>query len=431
MNFNYDPLVFWNPWWSGEKEWLDAYPRETLNEIQRLFERKEILTISGVRRSGKTTILYLIIQSLLDNGINPKNILHINLEDPAYKDNSIYSLYQKYLELVNPSGKIYLFLDEIQEVSDWQREIRKLYDGVPQLKIILTGSNSSLLKGEYARLLTGRTLFREIYPFSFKEFVNIKGLAGSFQKHILIRKRTQIMHHFREYIANGGYPEVVKEKDSKMKTLLLKDYYTSILTRDVLRRYPIRQVKKYEKASHYLISNIANSFSVKSLSSLLSINMHTLEEYIGFLEDVYLLFPVNHFSYSLKKQITYPRKIYCVDNGLINAVSFRFSEDIGKLLENLVFIEIKRRGYEYYYWKDIKECDFIIKDDISIKDAIQVTFSLSKPDTAKRELEGLISALKEFGLKRGIILTHNEFDTKKIDGKTIEVMPVWYWLLNG
>jgi len=427
----HDAIVFWNPWWNREKDWQDFHTRDNLHTIQKVSERKEILTISGVRRGGKTTLLYLLIKSLLDKGIYSKNIVHFNLEDPAFKNISIFSLYEQYLELMNPSGKIYMFFDEIQEINEWQKDIRKLYDGVRNLKITITGSNSSLLKGEYATLLTGRTLLSEVYPFSFKEVVKIKGILKSFEKHLILEKKTQIMHLFREYIKNGGFPEVIKEKDNKIKMLLLKDYYTSILTRDVLRRYPIRQTKNYERASHYLISNFANSFSVKKLSSILNINMHTLEEYISFLEDVYLLFPVNHFSYSVKHQITYPRKIYCVDNGLLNAVSFRFSEDAGRLLENLVFVEIKRSGKEYYYWTDKKECDFIIKDEKSIIDVMQVTYSLSNPEIVKREVEGLLSALIEFGLKQGKILTYNEFDTREVGGKIIEIMPVWYWLLTS
>ncbi len=426
----YDAFVFWNPWWSDEKEWLQAYERDDIPFLKELLARKEILTISGIRRSGKTTIQHLLIDLLLREKVKANNILHLNLEDPAFKDASVYYLYEKYLEFMNPSGKIYIFLDEVQEIEGWQKELRKLYDGIKNLKIVITGSNSSLLKGEYATLLTGRTILHEVYPFSFKEVVKLRGVLTDFELPVIIRKKAQIKHLLREYIEYGGFPEVVKEENKKLKTLLLKEYYNGILTRDVIRRYSIRQTRKYEKAAHFLMSNVTSLFSVKNLSGILGINMHTLEEYIGFLEDVYLFFGINHFSYSLKKQITYPRKAYCIDNGFINAVSFKFSEDMGRLLENLVFAGIKRKGMECYYWKGKRECDFIIKVGKTISEAIQVTYTLKDAGTRKREVEGILDALKEFKLAKGIILTYDESDSINTAGKKIDVMPVWQWLLR-
>lgn len=426
-----DAFAFWNPWWSGEKGWLKAHKRDALPFLGQLLGRKEILTISGVRRSGKTTILYLLIELLLRETTKNTNILHLNLEDPAFKDASIYNLYERYLEFINPSGKVYIFLDEVQEIEGWQKDLRKLYDGFRNLKIVITGSNSSLLKGEYATLLTGRTLFHEVYPFSFKEVARLRGILTASDLPAIIGKKTQIKHLLGEYMAYGGFPEVVGEGDVKLKTLLLKEYYNGMLARDVIRRYAIRQTAKYEKAAHYLMSNATSLFSVKNLSALLGINGHTLEEYIGFLEDAYLFFGINHFSYSLKKQITYPRKAYCVDNGLINAVSFRFSDDTGRLLENLIFSEIKRLGMECYYWKGKRECDFIIRNGGAVREALQVTYAMKNAETKKREVEGLLEALREFNLKKGTILTYDESDSIDTDGKRIEIVPAWHWLLRS
>jgi predicted AAA+ superfamily ATPase len=426
----YDAFVFWNPWWAGEKDWLKAHERNDLLSLKQLFGRKEILTISGVRRSGKTTILHLLIDLLLKEDVPESNILHLNLEDPAFKDASLYELYEKYLEFMNPSGKVYIFLDEVQEIEGWQKDLRKLYDGVQGLKIVVTGSNSSLLKGEYATLLTGRTIPHEVYPFSFREIVKYRGILKDFTLPAVISKKARIRHALREYLLYGGFPEVAGEENTKLKTALLKEYYNGILTRDVIRRYSIRRTKQYEKAAHFLMSNATALFSVKNLSKVLDVNAHTLEEYIGYLEDVYLLFGVNHFSYSLKKQITYPRKIYCVDNGLINAVSFKFSDDAGRLLENAVFAAIKAKGLECYYWKGKKECDFILKEGKSVSDAIQVSYSLKDDATRKRELEGIIEVMKEFNLKKGTILTYDESESIAVQGMKIEVVPVWQWLLK-
>ncbi|MDO9263050.1 MAG: ATP-binding protein [Desulfosalsimonadaceae bacterium] len=426
----YDAFVFWNPWWAGEKDWLKAHERDGLLLLKPLFGRKEILTISGVRRSGKTTILHLLIKLLLEESIPAPNILHLNLEDPAFKDSSLYDLYEKYLAFMNPFGKVYLFLDEVQEIEGWQKDLRKLYDGVRDLKIVVTGSNSSLLKGDYATLLTGRTIPYEVYPFSFREIVKQRGILNDFTPPAVIRKKTRIQHAFSEYLLHGGFPEVVNEENTKLKTALLKEYYNGILTRDVIRRYAIRRTKQYEKAAHFLMSNATALFSLKKLSGLLDVNVHTLEDYIGYLEDVYLLFGVNHFSYSLKQQITYPRKAYCVDNGFINAVSFKFSEDAGRLLENAVFAGLKTAGLEFYYWKGKKECDFIVKTGGTVSDAIQVCYSLKDAGTRKREIDGLLEAMREFNLEKGAILTHDESEIIDAAGGKIEIVPVWQWLLR-
>lgn len=332
---------------------------------------------------------------------------------------------------MNPEGRLYLFLDEVQEVDEWQRELRRLYDGSRHIKFAITGSNSSLLTGEYATLLTGRTLLHEVYPFSFRELVKIRGGSKGFERHQLLGNKPRLQHLLSEYLHYGGFPEVVREPDNKIKSLLLKEYYNAILTRDVLRRYPVRHADRYESAAHYLISNATSPFSAKNLAPLLGITPHTLEEYLGYLEDVYLFFTVKHFSYSVKHQITYPRKIYSIDTGFINAVSFRFAADSGKILENLVLTAMKETGRECYYWKGKKECDFVVMGDGVVSSAIQVCHSLADPVTRKREIDGLLEAMDEFNLRQGLILTTEESDAIRANGRTIDVMPVWYWLLTG
>ena len=422
-----ESITFWNPWWHGENDWLHAVQRESIAGILELLQRKEILTITGVRRSGKTTVLHLLVQGLLNEGVLPRTILHLNLEDPAFTGTSILTLYEKYLELMNPEGNLYLFLDEIQEADQWQRDLRKLYDGSRHIKMIVTGSNSSLLKGDYATLLTGRTLTTEIFPFSFREALIASGWNKGFELHTLLANKPKLLHQFNEYLKGGGFPEVVREPNKKLKTLLLKEYYNSILTRDVLRRFPIRQTARYEAAAHYLISNATSPFSPKGLSPILGTAQHTLEEYLGYLEDVYLFLTLKHFSYSVRQQLTYPRKIYSIDNGFIQAVSFKFSEDTGRLLENLVLIELKRRGCLCYYWKGKKECDFLIMENGNVTTAIQVTVTMSDQASRKRELSGVLEAMTEFGLSEGYILTIEEEDTIEENGRTIHILPVWRW----
>jgi hypothetical protein len=429
MNLN-EAITFWNPWWQSESDWMQAVEREGMDLIRELLKRREILTITGVRRSGKTTVLHLLVQRLLNDGVSPRNILHLNLEDPAFTGTPILSLYEKFLELMNPEGNLYLFLDEVQEAEQWQRDLRKLYDGARHVKTVITGSNSSLLKGEYATLLTGRTLTAEIFPFSFREALTASGWDKGFEPHILLANKPKLLHRFAEYLKDGGFPEVVREPGRKIKTLLLKEYYNAILTRDVLRRYPIRQTARYEAAAHYLVSNITCPFSPKGLAPLLGTAQHTLEEYLGYLEDVYLFITLKHFSYSVRRQLTFPRKIYSIDNGFIQAVSFKFSEDTGRLLENLVLTELRRRGCECYYWKGKKECDFLVMEDARVTAAIQVTATMADPKTRKREIAGVMEAMDEFGLPEGFILTLEEDETIQESGRTIRVVPVWRWCLE-
>lgn len=425
----FESITFWNPWWQNESDWLQAVEREGIELIRDLLKRKEILTITGVRRSGKTTVLHLLVQGLLNEGVPPRNILHLNMEDPAFTGISILTLYEKYLELMNPDESLYLFLDEIQEADQWQRDLRKLYDGARHIKMVITGSNSSLLKGDYATLLTGRTLTTEIFPFSFREALIASGWNKGFELHVLLANKSKILYQFNEYLKQGGFPEVVREPNKKLKTLLLKEYYNSILTRDVLRRYPIRQTSRYEAAAHYLISNATSPFSPKGLSPILGTAQHTLEEYLSYLEDVYLFLTLKHFSYSVRQQLTYPRKIYSIDNGFIQTVSFKFSEDTGKLLENLVLTELKRRGCECYYWKGKKECDFLIMENGKVTTAIQVTAAMNDLTTRKREIAGVMEAMTEFGLSEGYILTLEEEETIQENEHTIHLLPVWRWCL--
>lgn len=426
-----EAIAFWNPWWQEKDDPFEAVEREGLAFVRDLLKRKEILTISGVRRSGKSTVLQLLIRGLLRDEIPPFNILHLNLEDPAFTGIPVLTLYEKYLALLNPAGELYLFLDEIQESEQWQRDLRKLYDGSRRIKMVITGSNSSLLKGEYATLLTGRTLTTEIFPFSFREVLRSTGWEQEFEPHLLLANRPKLLHQFYGYLKEGGFPEVVGESSAKIRTILLKEYYSAILTRDVLRRYPVRQTARYEAAAHYLVSNITSPFSPKGLAPLLGSAQHTLEEYLGYLEDVYLFPTLKHFSYSVRRQLTYPRKIYCIDNGFIQAVSFKFTEDYGRLLENLVLVELRRRGCECYYWKGAKECDFLVMAQGRVTAAIQVTAMLADPVTRKREIAGVREAMAEFGLSEGFILTLDDEETIQDNGITIHVQPVWRWCLTG
>lgn len=394
----------------------------------------KIITVSGPRRAGKTYYFYQVIQQLKKKIANSR-IVYINFEDdrllPLSSEN-LADLVEAYFELYpeNKAKEIYCFFDEIQNIKNWELFIRRIYDK-EKVKIFLTGSSSKLLSGEIATSLRGRTLNYQIFPLSFKEFLRFKNVK--IEKDFAYSKnRFQIKKLFKEYLIFGGFPEVVLEEND-LKLPVLKNYYDLIIYRDLVERFAVRNTVFLKSLTKYLLTNVSTTFSVnayyQSLEKSLKPAKETVLEYLSYLQEIELMFLVPIFSYSLKVQQVNPKKSYAIDNGLRNTVSFRFSQDSGRLLENLVFLELKRRGEEIYYFKDKKECDFAVLEKNKIKTVIQVADNLNDGDK-DRELSGLLTAMEKFKLKEGLILTKDQEDIIKNGKSIINIMPVWKWLLN-
>ena len=397
--------------------------RESISQIEKYLKLPHSIIISGIRRSGKSTLLSQIIKKFY--GKNAVN--YLNFEDERlinFELADFNKLYELFIELFGEK-KIFFF-DEIQNVQNWEAFVRRMQDR--KCKFFITGSNASLLSKELGTKLTGRSVTVELFPFSFKEFLSFKGYKFVQSKLLLTQERGEIKKYFNEYIKKGSMPEYLKYKD----TIVLKKVYEDILYRDIVARYEIKEIKTLRELSLYLLSNIGNLFSYNKLKAFFKLgSMNTIKSYIGYLEDSFLFFTVKVFSYSLKKQMVSPQKIYCIDNGLINTIAFRFSKDKGKFLENLVFGELKRRGKEVYYYKTKNnlEVDFLIKEGLKIDTLIQVTQTLSGDKTREREIKALVLAMDELKLKKGLILTEDEEEEIKVKGKTITVRPVYKWLL--
>ena len=394
----------------------------------------KIITVSGPRRAGKTYYFYQVIQQLKKKIANSR-IVYINFEDdrllPLSSEN-LADLVEAYFELYpeNKAKEIYCFFDEIQNIKNWELFIRRIYDK-EKVKIFLTGSSSKLLSGEIATSLRGRTLNYQIFPLSFKEFLRFKNVK--IEKDFAYSKnRFQIKKLFKEYLIFGGFPEVVLEEND-LKLPVLKNYYDLIIYRDLVERFAVRNTVFLKSLTKYLLTNVSTTFSVnayyQSLEKSLKPAKETVLEYLSYLQEIELMFLVPIFSYSLKVQQVNPKKSYAIDNGLRNTVSFRFSQDSGRLLENLVFLELKRRGEEIYYFKDKKECDFAVLEKNKIKTVIQVADNLNDGDK-DRELSGLLAAMEKFKLKEGLILTKDQEDIIKREKLVIKIIPVWKWLLN-
>ena len=397
--------------------------RTALDFVSKQISLPHAVVISGIRRCGKSTLLNQIINSFYEKGV-----YYLNFEDERLVDFEVAdfnSLYEAFLELYG-ERKIFFF-DEIQNVPKWEIFVRRMQN--KGYKFFITGSNASLLSKELGTKLTGRCVSIELYPFSFIEYLSFKGYKLQKDALSYTVERASIKKHFSEYLKHGGMPEYLKYNDST----LLKRVYEDILYRDIVARYDIKQVKALRELGLYFLSNIGGLFSYNNLSKTLGVgSMNTIKSYSDFLETSFLVSLISRFSYSLKQQFVANKKIYCIDNGLAESIAFQFSRNKGKFLENLVFLELKRRYTEIYYYKTANnlEVDFLIKSgkrDISL---IQVADNLDSEKTKQREIGALTHAMDELKLKRALILTEDAEEEIKLKGKAILVQPIYKWFLE-
>ena len=405
--------------------------REILSKLNIYFDSREAVFISGIRRSGKSSLMTLIAKELIGkHGIKRENILFVNFEDERFinfTSDDFEKLYQVYLEIENPVGKKYLFFDEIQNIDGWERWINRLYE-FEDVKIFITGSNASLISSSISTSLTGRNRQIQNHTFSFKEYLWLLCMEVEERDFYLPEKTVEIKRAFTNYLKLGGFPEVLKNEE----ITLAEQYFKDIIQRDVVSRYNIRNVKEIRELSLYLITNSGCLASYESLKNTIHAkNATTVKNFLNILEDVYLITTLSLYDFSLKKQIYNPDKYYVNDLGFYHAVGFKFSENMGKLLENVVFEQLMRKGFEFYYWKSRKgnEVDFLVKQHNKITDALQVTYSLS-PENLVRETAGLDALKEQLGEINKIILTYDEEKEVETVAGRIKVMPVWKWLLE-
>ena len=385
-------------------------------DFNRYCAHQQVVVISGIRRSGKSTLMRQFADRY-------KDFYYINFDDERLInfDLSDFSSLLLAFNKMHPDTRV-MFIDEIQNVKGWERFIRRVHD--EGYKIFLTGSNANLLSSELATHLTGRYSKIELYPFSFAELLDFEHIDYDT---VSSAKKAELLLAFDRYLEHGGFPEYLKYRDEEF----LKRIYDDILFRDIITRSSIRDIKGFRQLVHYLFSNMTNEASYHSLKNSLGMkSAMSVRSYIGFIEESYLIFELFKHDFSLNKQYANPKKIYVIDNGMRNAVSFRFSGDSGRLLENLVFIELKRRNTGVYYYRRKHECDFITEDKGALTSAIQVCFELNDSNR-EREMNGLLEAMNELGIKQGVVLTYNQ-DEKipACEGQDIVVAPVWRWLLE-
>ena len=375
--------------------------REMLDEIGTTLTYATIL--SGIRRCGKSTLLRQMMAKI-------KKFNYFNFEDSralSFEAGDFEKLDTVFREENNEND--YYFFDEIQNAEKWEYFVRELLD--KNKKVVITGSNASLLSKELGTKLTGRHLSYELFPFSYNEmleFVNKKPSINSFE----------------EYLQKGGFPQFLKYEN----TAILQELISDIISRDIIVRHKLRDSKTIKEMAIYLLSNVGKEFSYNGLRKMFELgSTNTAVAFVSYFEDSYIMFTVPKFSYSIKKQIVSQKKIYSIDTGLAKANSVSLSSDNGRILENVVFLNLRRKYKEIFYFKEKSECDFVVREKSQISQAIQVCYNLDE-DNKKREIGGLIEAMEKFKLSNALILTYNQEDEFRIEGKKIIAKPVWKWM---
>lgn len=390
---------------------------------------KKIVVVSGFRRTGKTFLLFHLIASL-----EKKKVVYINFEDERIPVTTAFltGLLPAIKEIC---GQIdYVFLDEVHVISQWSKWLRRVYD-TESIRFFVTGSSSKMSSREIPTELRGRFLDICVFPLNFREFLRFRNASLADKT---LDDKAHLGRMLHEFLIYGGLPEVVLMPEEK-KIELLRGYFNTVIRRDIIERFHIRSEENLKAllrlllgSTRYTISKLYNS--LKSLQY--EVGKSTLQTFIGYIESSYFMYSVPVMSPKVKAQMQWPRKLYFVDTGFISQLSGKFSKDMGRLYENAVFLELRRRqksDQDIFYWKNQQheEVDFVIKQGLSVYQLIQVCYDVDDYDTKKREIKALYKASNELRCRNLIIITEGKEGTETYHGKKIHYVPLWEWLLSG
>ena len=412
-----------------ERDITNILPREYHIPL----ESKKIISLIGVRRSGKSSILFDLVKRLRENN-DRENIIYINFEDDRLYPlelSSLDLLLESYYELypTKREEKVYLFLDEVQVVDNWELYVRRIYD-TENIHIYVTGSSAKLLSTEIATSLRGRTIVYEIFPFSFNEYLQYKEIKVNLHSS---KSLSFIRNALDTYLIDGGFAETINE-DPPVSRKILSDYLELIVYKDIVDRYNIKNRSLLKHLNKYCFTNIATLVSFTKLfnefkSQGYKLSKDTIFDYISYLEDAYTLFPVPIYRNSVKEEQRNPKKIYAIDNGFKKIYDYAMGEDMSKLYENVVFLHLRRQTKDIYYFKEKQEVDFYAKID-SKTYLVNVSYKIEDPLTRKREIDGLIEAMTYFNLSKAYLVTSQEDTVVEIERKKIYIVPLHKWLLE-
>ena len=414
-----------NPWWRGNWKDTSVTRLSYLTTILKYLTTPEILVISGIRRSGKTTLMHQTIHHLLESGkAKPEEILFVSCDAEAVLSlehplDTILDVYRKEISL---SDNIWIFLDEVQEIKDFALSLKNWHD-TTSWHIIISGSSSHLLESKTGALLGGRYLFLPVFPLDFSEYLSFNGITLPKNAIEAESRSNEYIHHLKQYMRKGGFPALVKLSDESLRNDYLKAYYDSIVYRDIISCREIRSQVLVKQLYSYLLSNISNPIQYSSLAKMFSTDIMRVGEYVGYAEEGWLLHVVRHFSYSLKKQSLAPKKMYVMDLSLRLSSSFVFSADTGRSAENAVAVELLRRRCEFWYWKKMNEIDFVVKHEDNSLLLINVCFTSEIPNRETKGFAEFRTDYPDIPVKE-MILTE-DFEGV-LDG--VCCVPLWKWL---
>ena len=393
----------------------------------------------GVRRSGKSTFMFQLMKKLQDTGVARQNILYLNFFDDRLhrlQHDNLGVILEAYFSLYpekKNAEKVYCFFDEIQVVPGWEPFVDRLMR-MEKCEVYLTGSSAQMLSREIATQMRGRALSWEMFPFSFREFLDYKGIESDGP--LSTKKRLTVQKAFEAYWETGGFPEVAGlNRMLRIKTH--QEYFNAMLFRDLVERHDISHPKAVTDLAHWLVDNTGCLYSINNLTGYLKSLGHkapkpAVSDYLEWFEDAYVLFTVRIFDASLARANTNPKKIYCVDHALVTSISSGILVNSGHLLENLVFTALRRVTPDIFYYKTKagREVDFIAGRQGPSRMLVQVCESMADQQTRKRETTALAEAMTELKLSQGIIVTRNEEEQIQVDSGKIDVVPAWRFLLN-
>lgn len=393
------------------------------HEKEDLLQTSLIKLITGPRRAGKSVMALQLLKN--------KKFAYINFDDDLFLKNFDEDKVMQGLNDVY-AGYEYLLLDEIQNLPNWELWVSKLYRR--GINLVITGSNSKLLSHEMATALTGRYIQLTVLPFSFREMLTFNDYPIPTLENITPIEKGKINAWLQDYLVSGGFPESIRNPG--ITKIYLSSLFDSILLKDILKRFQIRQTQQFYDLSNYLLTNYANLFTYNQVKDHLGFNsVATVQKFIGYLEEPYLFKHLTRYDSKIKNQQKSAQKIYVIDNGFIKARSFELAPNRGRLLENMVFIELLRRDYIpeldvfYYRTRNQREIDFLIRKGHKIQQLIQVSFDISNPKTLKREIDALIEASEELQCKN-LILINWEMDKQLIiNEQIVQLVSVYKWLL--
>jgi predicted AAA+ superfamily ATPase len=411
---------------SQERDYSRVVPRD----IEIPLDSGKIISLIGVRRSGKTNILYSLMHRLRQT-MPTDTIVYINLEDDRLfplTPHDLEEFLDSYFELFphNRDRRVYFFFDEIQNAPEWERFIRRLHD-TENCSVFVTGSSAKLLSREIATSLRGRTIPFEVFPLSFSEYLRFRDIKPGHSS----RAVSLIKNAFAEYCRTGGFPETVGVDDLRAKQIL-HEYLQMIMYRDVAERHGVGNLFLLKSLIKHCFSNISNPLSLSKLyndfrSQGIQLSRNTLFDYISYLEDAYALFLVPVNSQSQREVMRNPRKLYAIDHGLKGVVDPATGTDIGRIYENIVFLQLRRKWQNICYGRQKQEIDFVLPDSESTR-LINVAYDISDMDTRNRELNGLVEGMQGLGVREALLLTADVEETVTTDAGKISIMPLWKWL---